>query len=266
MFGGFMFTPVVRALLTINMAVFIISQFIFDLTPIFGLRYVLSQQFHLFQFVTYMFLHADFGHVFFNMFALFVFGPMLENHWGSKKFLMFYLVTGIGAGLIYSAISFYQMYDLQMAINQYAANPNPDSFTVFMNKYANSTYLKNYGFINGYAADPTNTEYIKQSIEFANHLFARKAYAPLIGASGAVFGILMAFGMSFPQAELFILFIPFPIKAWVYVTVYGIIELYSGVRAAENDNVAHFAHIGGMIFAFVLIRLWRKKNTYNDYY
>lgn len=260
-----MFTPVVRALLVLNLVVFVLDKFIFDLTPLFGLRYVLSNNFHLFQFFTYMFLHADFGHVFFNMFALFMFGPMLEHFWGPKKFLVFYIITGIGAGFIYSLITFYQMYDLQGAISAYAANPSPDAFTIFINKYANGIYHLNYKFINAFAENPTDPQFIKESLSFTADLFARKSNVPLIGASGAVFGILMAFGMTFPHTELFIFPLPVPIKAWVYVTVYGIIELYSGVHATEGDNVAHFAHVGGMIFAYVMIRMWRKKDGY-DYY
>jgi len=262
MFRNFQFTPVVKALLILNLVVFALGKFVFDLTPLFGLRYVLSQNFHVFQFFTYMFLHADFGHVFFNMFALFVFGPMLEHFWGAKKFLIFYVVTGIGAGVIYSLITFYQMYELQHAISVYASNPNPDAFVIFVNKFG----FNSYSFVNAFAQNPNDSEFISKSINIANEIFVLKSNVPLIGASGAVFGILMAYGMTFPQTELFIFPLPFPIKAWVYVTVYGIIELYSGVRATEGDNVAHFAHIGGMLFAFVMIRMWRKKGSGYDYY
>jgi membrane associated rhomboid family serine protease len=220
--------------------------------------------FYPFQFFTYMFLHADFSHVFFNMFALFMFGPLLERFWGPKKFLAFYLITGIGAGFIYSCITFYQMYDLHSAIQAYIAAPGPDAFTVFMNKYAQGQYMANYGFINSFAENPTDEGFIKESIDFTQMLFQRKANVPMIGASGAVFGILMAFGMLFPNTELFIFPLPIPIKAWLYVTVYGIIELYSGVRGAEGDNTAHFAHIGGMIFAYIMIKLWRENRQ--DFY
>lgn len=261
---NFFFTPVVKNLLILNLVVFVIDKFVFPLTDLFGLRYILSTMFYPFQFFTYMFLHADFSHVFFNMFALFMFGPLLERFWGPKKFLAFYLITGIGAGFIYSCITFYQMYDLHSAIQAYIAAPGPDAFTVFMNKYAQGQYMANYGFINSFAENPTDEGFIKESIDFTQMLFQRKANVPMIGASGAVFGILMAFGMLFPNTELFIFPLPIPIKAWLYVTVYGIIELYSGVRGAEGDNTAHFAHIGGMIFAYIMIKLWRENRQ--DFY
>jgi membrane associated rhomboid family serine protease len=115
-------------------------------------------------------------------------------------------------------------------------------------------------FYSEFKANPENSDYIKESIRFASSLYNKKANAPLIGASGAVFGILMAFGMTFPNNQIFIFPIPVPIKAWVYVTFYGLLELFQGVKAAANDNVAHTAHIGGMIFAYIMIRMWRKNN------
>ncbi|MDX2190631.1 MAG: rhomboid family intramembrane serine protease [Bacteroidota bacterium] len=256
---NFSITPAVRNLLLINLVVFITDKFVFDLTNLFGLRYIYGSEFYPFQFFTYMFLHADFSHIFFNMFALFMFGPLLERFWGPKKFLIFYIITGIGGGVIYSIITFYNMYDLQSAINLYLQDPNPDKFTIFMDKYAKGIYHANYNFINRFAENPTDQGMIQESIDFVKVLFDRKANAPLIGASGCVFGVLMAFGMLFPNTELFIFPLPVPIKAWLYVTFYGLIELYAGVRAQEGDNVAHFAHIGGMVFAYIMIRLWKSR-------
>jgi membrane associated rhomboid family serine protease len=261
---NFSITPVVKNLLILNLIVFVIDHFVFPLTNMFGLRYIMASTFYPFQFFTYLFLHADFSHVFFNMFALFMFGPLLERFWGPKKFLIFYVVTGLGAGFIYSCISYYQMYDLHQAILTYTANPSPDGFTIFMSKYANGMYYNNYTFINAFAENPTSENYISESIEFMNQLFYQKSNVPMIGASGSVFGVLMAFGMLFPNSEMYIFPLPVPIKAWIYVTIYGIIELYSGVRGAEGDNTAHFAHIGGMIFAYLLIRIWKENR--NDFY
>jgi membrane associated rhomboid family serine protease len=207
-----------------------------------------------------MFLHHDFSHVFFNMFALLMFGPILEEFWGPKKFLTFYLVTGVGAGFFYSIINFIQLYDLQNAISAYIINPTPDALTIFINKHGasiNKDVL--YEFLSAFKNDATNSVYIKESIQFINGIYQAKSAFQMVGASGAVFGILMAFGLSFPQMELYIFPLPIPIKAWIYVTVYGLIELYSGVHAQAGDNVAHFAHIGGMIFAFIMIQLWKKK-------
>ncbi|MDX2195377.1 MAG: rhomboid family intramembrane serine protease [Cytophagales bacterium] len=260
-----MFTPVVRALLVTNLAFFLVDTFVFPLTNLFGLRYIFSVLFFPFQFATYMFLHADFSHILFNMLALFNFGPMLERFWGPKKFLTFYLVCGIGAGIVYEGINFYQLYRLQGQINLYAQNPTPDNFAAFMKNNSETGYMLSYDFIREFSENPESNDYVSQSIRHINDLFIRKSNAPLIGASGAVFGILMAFGMMFPQSELFLFPLPIPIKAWVYVTVFGIFELYLGVRASEHDNVAHFAHIGGMIFAYIMIVMWRKGGDYHSY-
>lgn len=258
---NFMLTPAVRSLLMINAASYLISAFIFPpLSGYFGLRYIFSANFYPFQLVTYMFLHADFMHLFFNMFALFMFGPIIERFWGTKRFITFYIVCGLGAGFIYSLATLYSMYDLQLAINAYISNPTPDTFTVFAKIYAEGSYYANIQFLNAFAENPDNENLVRESIRFVEDLFTRKSNIPMVGASGCVFGILMAFGLLFPQMELFIFPLPIPIKAWLYVAVYGVLELYQGVHAEDGDNVAHFAHIGGMIFAYILIRIWRNQD------
>lgn len=259
---NFQITPVVRNLLIINVFFFIVDHYLFNLTEIFALRYIFSAKFYPFQFVTYMFLHSEgFSHIFFNMFALFMFGPMLERQWGAKRFLIFYLITGIGAGLIHAGFTFYEMYNLQRAIEAYTANPTPVGFNSLIRDFGKGIMSVNFEFIQSFKDNPESQEFIRETIRATSKIFQTKADIPMIGASGAVFAILMAFGLTFPQLELFIFPLPVPIKAWLYVTVYGIIELYSGVHSAPGDNVAHFAHIGGMIFAFILIRLWRHKGT-----
>jgi hypothetical protein len=147
-----------------------------------------------------MFTHVEFNHLFFNMFALFMFGATLENYWGQKRYLTYYLVTGIGAGLI----------QILVLLLQGVTSP-----------------------------------------------------IPTIGASGAVFGLLLAFGMLFPNTPLYLMFIPIPIKAKYMVLGYGLIELFFGVAGFRMDNVAHFAHLGGMLFGIVLILYWRKKDMNN---
>ncbi len=180
-----------------------------NLVDLFGMHYIGSDSFAFYQMVTYMFLHdpSGFGHLFFNMFALFMFGGMLERVWGQKRFLIYYLLTGIGAGLVQQLV----------------------------------WYL---------TADPVTLHY------YADHMIT-------IGASGAIFGILLAFGMLFPNIPLFIMFIPIPVKAKWVVLGYGLIELYAGVRAPA-DGVAHFAHLGGMLFGIVLILLWRRRERSKD--
>ena len=193
-YGGI---PVVtRNILIINLIVWGACNFInYPLADILGLHDISYGGFYLYQLITYQFTHVAFFHLFFNMFALFMFGRILENYWGPSRFFTYYMVTGIGAGLIQLAICYFQ---------------NINSVT--------------------------------------------------IGASGAVFGILLAFGMIFPNAPLMIIPFPFPIKAKYLVIGYGLIELTMGVANTSGDNVAHFAHLGGMLFGIILILYWRKKN------
>ena len=186
-----------------------------DLTQQFGLHFIKSGHFQLYQLVTYMFLHDPYSisHVFFNMFAVFMFGRTLEQVWGSKRFLSYYLVTGIGAGLIQMLVLFLRVQPV---------------VPVEMFSMVNSV---------------------------------------TVGASGAVFGILLAFGMLFPNSQLFIIPFPFPIKAKWFVIGYGLLELIFGVANRTGDNVAHFAHLGGMLFGIFMILYWKKKDRkYGRFY
>ena len=217
--------PVTKNLIIINfllwLATFVLrNKFDIDLTDYLGLHYITSDGFNAAQLFTYMFMHDpnSIGHVFFNMFSVFIFGRTLEMVWGAKRFLFYYLTTGIGAGLIQELVWFLSM----------------------MGETTN-------------AAEAINGAIVNIPIEY---------YASLlntVGASGAVFGILLAFGMLFPNAEMFLMFVPIPIKAKYFVAFYGIVELFFGVAGAAGDNVAHFAHLGGMLFGLILILYWRKK-------
>jgi membrane associated rhomboid family serine protease len=261
---NFNLTPVVKNLLILNLAIFLIGMLGFDLVYLGGLRYIFSDDFRPFQFASHMFIHSGFGHIFSNMFALFMFGPMLENVWGSKRFLTFYLVCGIGASVIYSGVHFYEIYPIQLAVEQYIIDPNPRMFVNFLNEYALGSSSANYDFLTAFKENPENEHYIRESVSYAQSIFKRRADVPMVGASGAVFGILMAFGMLFPNTELYLFLIPFPVKAKYFVMFYGLYELVTGLHNNPGDNVAHFAHIGGMIFAFILIKMWQKDR--NHYY
>jgi len=223
--------PVIKNLLIINgllfFATFSFQKFGIDLDDLLGLHYPASPKFYPYQFISYMFMHGGFSHIFFNMFALWMFGNVLENAWGAKRFLIYYVVTGLGAALIQMLVTWYQISELQAALNSSINLP----------------------------------EEIKFSIEKAIYI---KTNTPIIGASGAVFGILLAFGMMFPNTLIYLYF-AIPIKAKWFVIGYGIIELYSGVANRSSDNVAHFAHLGGMIFGFFLIIYWKKKMKSSDF-
>ena len=186
-----------------------------DLSQLLGLHFFLASDFHFYQFFTYMFLHGGFTHVFFNMFALWMFGSVIERVWGPKKFIFYYIICGIGAGLTQEIV-----------------------------QYANFSIqgLSAYQYVNAGGIQMTTDAYI--------NLWTT------IGASGAVYGILLAFGMIFPNERLFIIPFPFPIKAKWLIVGYIAIEIFSAL--GQNDGVAHMAHLGGMLFGFLLIRYWQK--------
>jgi membrane associated rhomboid family serine protease len=250
----FALTPVVRVLLLLNVLVF----FVTNDTVIrqFGLHSFLSDQFSPIQLLTHMFLHGGFGHLLSNMFGLIVFGPMLERFWGQKRFAFFYFFCGIGAALLFSGISYYEMSAVYEAVRDYRANPTPEGFIGFVDTQAQSFYDQAASFIEQFEQQPTNPQLIESSLKIVNRLYIKQVDVPMVGASGAIFGVIMGFGLLFPNTQLFLLFPPIPVKAKYLVIFYGAYELYSGVYRTQSDNVAHFAHIGGMLFAFILIKYW----------
>ena len=260
---NFSITPVVRNLIFLNVLVFMIDRFLLggNLSSIFGLYYIFSPNFQVYQFVSYMFVHADFRHLFSNMLPVLLLGSMLERYFGPKRFLIFYMVTGIGAGFLHSAINFLELYNMQMAVDTYVTNPTPEAFSSFLRKYGQNLYGLAREFIYEFDNNPEDSGYIRKSIELVGKLFTTKANIPTVGASGSVFGVIVGFGIIFGNmtVTLFPLFIP--VKAWVLATVLGLSELYFGINARPGDNIAHYAHIGGMIFAFILIKIWRGKGS-----
>ena len=206
--------PVVKNLLILNVLFFLADISLqtrgIDLTQWLGLHYITAQDFYPWQFITYMFMHGNFSHLFFNMFALWMFGYALENYWGSKRFLVYYLITGVGAALIQTGVLALEIRGMTQGLPPFAAQ-----------------------------------HYINQIVT--------------VGASGAVYGILLAFGMCFPNVPIFLYFF-LPIKAKWFVIIYGVIELFAGIGGTA-DGVAHFAHLGGMIFGLLLILYWRKHGS-----
>lgn len=279
-FGGM--TPVVKNLLIINVIFYVaslvfFSTFGFRIEEHLGLHLPTADAFNPAQFITYMFLHAYFSptsgiiifHLFFNMFALFMFGRMLETVWGPKRFIVYYFVTGIGAALIHTITQYMEVMPVMNAITDYMNDASPEKLQAFFDQHLDIRSMamkQNYeDFAETYNqllnSDPEKA--ISLSKDYL--LEYRKAYLDsfvTIGASGAVFGILLAFGMLFPNAQLMLLFPPIPIKAKYFVIIYGIIELTMGIRGSEMDNVAHWAHLGGMLFGFILIKYWKNKGIY----
>ena len=230
--GNFNELPVVvKNLLIINGLLFLatvsLSNLGIDLVKIFGLHQFQSNDFSPHQLITHIFMHGSFTHLFFNMFALWMFGKILENIWGEKRFLIYYMITGIGAAFIHLLISQYQIISI--------SNQIPELVSIAIEGKYNP------------------------SIPLSKKL-TQLIITPTVGASGAVFGLLLAFGMLFPNALLYLYF-AIPIKAKYFVIGYGILELYAGISNNPADNVAHFAHLGGMIFGYILIKYWKKNTT-----
>ena len=264
--GFSLLPPVVKNLLIINGLFFLAtnsfeSAFGIDLANLLGLHYFQSELFKPYQFVTYMFLHANVSHIFFNMFALWMFGYLLENVWGSKRFLTYYIITGIGAAIVQTFVNWLDISSIQAAAQTYSITPSLDSFIGFV-RHNFPQYYDSQGtirtFIDQWSLSRNSPGFISQSLDYTSQLIKLQMDVPTIGASGAVYGILLAFGMMFPNMLVFIYFL-FPIKAKWIVLLYGAIELFSGISRNPSDNVAHFAHLGGMIFGFFLIVYWKKK-------
>jgi len=271
---GFTLLPtVVKNLLIINGLMFL-AQIVADksfgvqLEEQLGLHYFASQAFRPWQFISYMFLHGDFGHLFFNMFALWMFGYALENVWGPRRFLIYYVVTGIGAALVHYFVEFIEIRPTINLLNQLIADPNvPAIFdfitsnTLQISQYSGDIYIQSQKFqeaLETLAVNPENRQAMQVAVNFLTDYREYFLSLPnVIGASGAVFGILLAFGMLFPNTLIFLYFL-FPIKAKYFVILYGAIELFYGL-SGSGSNIAHFAHLGGMVFGFFLIRYWRKK-------
>ena len=255
-------TPLVRNLLIINIGLFFISSLLrMDINDFGSLRNLNSEYFRPYQYFTYMFLHGSTMHLLSNMFALFMFGPLLEQFWGPKRFLIFYIVTGLGAGILYSGMEYFETKSFTNAVELYYAQPSPGKFKHILEKKAGIPVKQNpelNTFIYDFNEDPENQSMIQESKELLQTLVVRQSNSQMVGASGAIFGILLAFGMLFPNTVLMLLFPPIPIKAKYFVGIYALFELYAGIQRNPGDNVAHFAHISGMLVAFFLIKLWNR--------
>jgi membrane associated rhomboid family serine protease len=213
--------------------------------------------------LTYMWIHGGFGHLLGNMFAVFIFGPLLEQVWGSKRFLTFYLITGIGAAAIYGGVDYIEKRQLKLDTEAYMQAPNPEAFSMYIMDHKSPYFRVNVlaDFADEYYENENDREYEARSRSIVSSMFDQTSNVPMIGASGAVFGILMAFAMLFPNMQLMLLFPPIPIRAKYLVFFYAMFEIYSEINRAAGDNVAHFAHLGGMIIAFILLKFfWNNLN------
>ncbi len=289
--GGFgpSMPPVVKNLIIINVILVVAQQLLFQTSGIqlgdyLGLHYFRSQMFRPWQLITHMFMHGDprdlnatILHIFSNMFGLWMLGSILEYRWGTKRFLTFYMICGLGAAACQLGVMSLQLEPIINGYDQFINNRTLDQFNNFCNHHlhrgAHPALIELVQKLQlAWNNDPGNTFYP----QLAEHRLHDYVYGTnvvdglrlngmrlegvlddsMVGASGAVFGILLAFGYLLPNLELFLMFIPIPIRAKYFVLFYVAFELYAGLRASETDNVAHFAHLGGALFAFILLKLW----------
>ncbi len=259
--------PVIKNLLLINIVLFLADYVLggmgINLTRLFALHNVQSSYFKPFQFVTHMFMHGSLTHIFFNMFALYMFGRMLEMVWGGKRFLIYYLVTGLGAATLHSLANYLSMSHMQTDLSALANTPTPELFLQYVRNYLPNASAEVNELINRYSEMPNSAGIQASVIQVADQIYQLHLNTPTVGASGAVFGVLLAFGMLFPNTQLMLLFPPIPIKAKWFVLGYGAIELFAVIMPRAGDNVAHLAHLGGMIFGYILIKYWRNRGIGN---
>lgn len=255
--------PVVKNIIIINvimlLATWVLSNtFGVELTQLFGLHYFKSDLFQPYQFVTHMFMHGGLWHLFFNMFALWMFGRVLESVWGSKRFFIYFMVTGLGAAALHTFVIHLQMTSILNDIKAFNNTPSPEALAILIKDHFPEYYSQVYSkLLDGWYSNPDSPGYIARAQEFLNELINFKMNIPTVGASGAVFGVLLAFGMLFPNTQLMLLFPPIPIRAKYFVIFYGTLELWLGLTQ-PGSNIAHFAHLGGMLFGFFLIKYWKK--------
>lgn len=214
---------ITKNLLIINILCFLAGWVLemrgFDLNGMFGLHFFMAEHFGLYQFLSYMFMHGGFEHLFFNMFALWMFGCVVEREWGPRKFLLYYMTCGIGAGIVQEITQFFSFW--MTVSGQFEGLSLSEVLQIGRNSAV--------------ALNSWNT----------------------VGASGAIYGILLAFGMLWPNNKIFIFPLPIPIKAKFFVIGYVVIELVLAM-STRGDGVAHMAHLGGMLFGFLLIRYWNR--------
>ncbi|AZQ58546.1 rhomboid family intramembrane serine protease [Maribacter sp. MJ134] len=234
-------TEAIKHLLIINILFFVATSLYGDqMYQWFSLWFPKNENFGLWQIVSHMFMHGGFMHIAFNMYALYAFGSPLEQMWGRNKFFFFYFSAGLGAALIHTGVNYYHFNE---GMTELISNGVPEEQIQRLLNIPRDIVRADYGqYLDFY--DSYNT--------------------PAVGASGAIYGVLVAFGMSFPNSELFLIFLPVPIKAKYFIPVLIGLDLFSGVTGYSlfGQGIAHFAHVGGALFGFLMMWYW-KKNQFN---
>lgn len=261
-------TPVVKQLIIINVIFFIGSQLLHNglAYELFSLHYPESDKFRIWQPITHMFMHAplpNFTHIFFNMYGLYIFGSPLEHFWGPKRFLLFYFVSGIGAAALQLAINYYQIHEALNLVSNLNLSAS-DLHQILNIDMVKDNYFSTELFETGIRSvlHNSNKEALlnKENCEIL-YQSAVQVNSTMVGASGAIYGLLTAFAFMLPNAELMLFFIPYPIKAKYFVPALVAMDFFSGVTGFSilGGGVAHFAHVGGALTGFILMIIWRNR-------
>lgn len=258
--------PIIKNLLIINVLVFIAQKTVENsgnpdvMNDLFALHTWQSPLFKPWQFVTHLFMHGNFGHIFSNMFALWMFGSVLENLWGPKRFLTFYLVCGMGAALMHMTVLYFETNSLLNTYHNLVQHFNYGNFENFYSKqHIGDYYQGTLDVVDQWRNNPGNPAAAQQAYGLVQQFVNNRVNEPTLGASGAVFGCLAAFGYLFPNTYIYIYFF-LPLKAKWFVLIYAGFELVMALQNSAGDNVAHFAHLGGAIFGLAMVYFWNKTN------
>lgn len=268
--GGFQILPlIIKNLIIINVLVFILQQTVENssnpelMNNLFALHTWQSPLFKPWQFITHLFLHGSIPHILSNMFALWMFGSVLENLWGPKKFLTFYIVCGLGAALLHMIVLYIETNTLLQNFDTLKNNFTYGNFENFFTQNHVGDYYK-INVLTDWHNNINSTNAAQNAYTVANAFVTARLNEPTLGASGAVFGCLAAFGYLFPNTYIYIYFF-LPLKAKWFVLIYAGFELTMALQNSAGDNVAHFAHLGGAIFGLALVYFWNKTNRQTFY-
>lgn len=256
MFGNI--APVTKNIVLLNVALFILTVFFeyqggsIQLGDTLSAHYVGTPLFQPYQLVTHFFMHGGFLHIFMNMYILIMFGSFLERLWGPKRYFLVYVLSALGAYLLYSGVGFYQLIDIKKEIGDQHIIAGLNGIIKEYGQSEKAIFEINQ-FVNQLPQAPTFNQ-----VE-AIQAYIDKSYVQLVGASGAIFGIMAAFAILFPNTELMLLFPPIPIKAKYLIGGYFLLEVYLSLKDSQGDHVAHLAHVGGAIVGAIIVLIWRKK-------
>ena len=235
------------------------------ITNMFALHYWGSDLFRPHQIITHLFMHGSPGHLFMNMFTLWMFGSTLENVWGPKRFLIFYTICGIGAALCHLGVLTYDNMHLTRDAEAFLRESSYSNFALLDRNYdLNFANFRVEGLKEAFSQNPNDPQLIQDARVYVQAFVGYYRNVGTVGDSGAVYGILLAFGYLFPNSLIFLYFL-FPLKAKYFVGILIVLELISGIQNSAGDNVAHFAHLGGALFGFILLKIWSKNNRRHFY-